>query len=104
MRKSSKNKQTYQQIDPFPRKFKHDIKTLFTGIIANVVQVVEKKGYKYYDWNVSSNDATGRSVNPARIIESSQSQDYHVSVFAMHDTATKTTTVQALPAIIEYYR
>ena len=42
--------------------------------MAKVAQVVEKKGYKYYDWNVSSNDATRRSVNPARIIESSKSR------------------------------
>lgn len=73
------------------------------GIMAKVAQVVEKKGYKYYDWNVSSNDATRRSVNPARIIESSKSRLPRVCVL-MHDTATKTTTVQALPAIIEYYQ
>ena len=73
------------------------------GIMAKVAQVVEKKGYKYYDWNVSSNDATRRSVNPARIIESSKSRLPRVCIL-MHDTATKTTTVQALPAIIEYYQ
>lgn len=72
------------------------------GIMAKVAQVVEKKGYKYYDWNVSSNDATRRSVNPARIIESSKSRLPRVCIL-MHDTATKT-TVQALPAIIEYYQ
>ena len=73
------------------------------GIMAKVAQVVEKKGYKYYDWNVSSNDATRRSVNPARIIESSKSKLPRICIL-MHDTATKTTTVQALPAIIEYYQ
>ena len=73
------------------------------GIMAKVAQVVEKKGYKYYDWNVSSNDATRRSENPARIIESSKSRLPRVCIL-MHDTATKTTTVQALPAIIENYQ
>lgn len=73
------------------------------GIMGQLAQEVEKKGYKYYDWNVSSNDALKRVVSTSRIIASSKSRQPRVCIL-MHDTATKTTTVQALPAIIQYYQ
>lgn len=61
-------------------------------------------GYRYIDWNSLNGDAEGHNLSRERLIERFKST-YHGQnelVILMHDTDAKPTTVEALPAIIEF--
>lgn len=57
----------------------------------------------YYDWNISSGDATGRNISPSRLVENATRNlnQYSEAVILFHDAADKRTTVEALPKVIE---
>lgn len=57
----------------------------------------------YLDWNVSCGDATGRSLRPQQIADNVTQNigKYHTAVVLLHDASDKTSTVEALPLIIE---
>lgn len=75
------------------------------GIMSRLVNLVTENGYYYFDWNVSSSDASGNNVDVEQIKAYSTSGDaYDHIVLLMHDTDAKDTTVEALPYIIEHYR
>lgn len=72
------------------------MKKIKTNLINNNI--------KYVDWNVSSADAAMETV-PTKLIKNnviSQCKGKNFVVILMHDSNTKTTTVEALPDIIEY--
>lgn len=73
------------------------------GIMTALTKSVEQKGYAYFDWNCDSHDADGATVPASQIINSikRESGAQHLTVL-MHDAGVKTTTVEALPAVIEY--
>ena len=77
------------------------------GIMSRITKGVIEKGYQYYDWTLSSSDAEAHTVNKEDIIEKSTSKPYTDNkdyiILLFHDTQSKTTTVEALPFIIEYY-
>lgn len=74
------------------------------GIMSKLTKSVIDKGYQYFDWNVTSSDASGWGV-PANDIAKSACVDWGGNlVILMHDTSGKETTVQALPKIIKYYK
>ncbi len=65
--------------------------------------VLESEGLVYFDWNVTSKDASSYRLSSQAIINnvlSGTSQTNH-AVVLMHDASDKYTTVQALPEIIE---
>ena len=77
------------------------------GIMKKLKKSVVEKGYIYHDWNVDSTDAAG--VNrPVETLLKNVKKDltsHRKSDILMHDTgSSKQTTVDALPAIIEYIR
>ena len=75
------------------------------GIMTALDGDVQAKGYQYYDWNVSSNDAAGNTVPTDQIVSASCSYGSYTNVILLcHDSGSKTTTVEALPKIIEYYQ
>lgn len=75
------------------------------GIMTALSQDVRARGFQYYDWNVSSNDAAGNKVPVEKIVEASCSNGNYTNVILLcHDSAPKSTTVEALPQIIEYYQ
>ena len=75
------------------------------GIMTALDADVQARGYQYYDWNVSSNDAAGNTVPTDQIVQASCSYGSYTNVILLcHDSGTKTTTVEALPQIIEYYQ
>lgn len=74
------------------------------GIMTKLVESLKAKGYKYYDWNCSSTDAAGGVVPANQIIQSATSGKANKINILFHDSASKTTTVEALPKIIEYYQ
>ena len=72
------------------------------GIMSRLTQEVQNKGYKYYDWNISSGDAEGGSPPPSKIynnVVSSLRKD-RSNMVLMHDI--KTYTRDALRDIIHY--
>lgn len=73
------------------------------GIMSSLTQEVKNKGYQYYDWNISSADASGNNVSVNRIIKSATSASKGECMILFHDAYGKDTTVEALPTIIEYY-
>lgn len=75
-----------------------------TGIMSRLVDALPARGYQYFDWNVSSSDASGNNVATEKIIASSTASSAEKIVLLFHDTAAKDTTVEALPTIIEHYK
>ncbi len=67
------------------------------------IDIVEDKGLTYFDWNVSSGDATKELLSAQQIQANAVSgiQNRETTVILMHDSLSKPTTVQALPGIIE---
>lgn len=57
----------------------------------------------YFDWNVSSGDASGENKNANQIAQNvlAQIDKYNNVVILFHDAAGKSTTVDALSEIIE---
>jgi len=63
-------------------------------------------GFDHIDWNVENGDATRLNVPKQELIDNvkkEMSTHNHV-VILMHDSATKATTVEALPEIIEFLK
>lgn len=62
-----------------------------------------KQGIHYYDWNISSKDATTAKLSTESIVNNciGELDGYHNAMILMHDAADKHTTVEALPIIIE---
>ena len=64
---------------------------------------LEEAGFTYYDWNISSQDASGVKLTPEQIVNNclkGLDQKDNV-IILMHDAASKHTTVEALPILIE---
>ncbi len=72
------------------------------GIMTVLSQKVTDLGYTYFDWNVDSGDASG-TLSASRIANNVLQAAKNKSSICvlMHDAAGKTTTVDALPSIIE---
>lgn len=75
-------------------------------VMDNIIPAVEGAGYAYFDWNVDSMDAAKGLQDKDVIVNSVLSGAKYTdnAVILMHDAAPKTTTVEALPAIVEGLR
>lgn len=73
------------------------------GIMTTLSKEVTKKGYVYFDWNVDSDDAGSSHSSYTRIVNNvlNGSNGKNSICVLMHDASSKTSTVQALPKIIE---
>lgn len=73
------------------------------GIMTNLVSLVQERGYSYFDWNVSSGDADSNTPSYTYIRNNviNSAKNKNSACVLMHDSSVKTTTVQALPEIIE---
>ena len=69
-------------------------------------QAVKKKGYCNLDWNALNGDAEGNNIPKEKLIQNIKDtiQGKNHVVILMHDCASKKTTVESLPYIIEYLR
>lgn len=88
----------------FPGGSSNTISSNVPGLMSQLTQAIQDIGYQYFDWNVDSTDASGNEVPVSQIIENSIDYDYQYINILFHDTATKDTTLEALPFIIEYYQ
>lgn len=76
-----------------------------SGIMTRMTQKVTEMGYVYYDWNLSSGDASGGTVPASTIINNCRKVPRSNTVIVlMHDAGDKQTTVEALPEVIAYYK
>lgn len=69
-------------------------------------EALREHGYEYINWNVSAGDAEGTRIPADTLLQNikdTSAGKEHIIVL-MHDLGTKTTTVEALPKIIEYLK
>lgn len=71
--------------------------------IQEFIAYLDEEGITYYDWNVTSKDATGVTLTIDELVENSTAdlEKYNSAYILFHDSSTKYSTVQALPRIIE---
>lgn len=71
--------------------------------MTQFIRYLNERGITYYDWNVSSGDATSQAYTADELIQNVMGDvaKYKTSVVLMHDSATKPTTVEALSSLIE---
>ena len=75
------------------------------GLMSQLKQEAEEKGYRWVDWNVCAEDAVGGKPSADtvthNVIRETGSQTH--CVVLMHDSSSTRTTAQALPDIIRWY-
>ena len=71
--------------------------------MRELIDYLNEENMVYYDWNVSSGDASGGKKNIAQIKKNvlGNIDQYSNAVVLFHDASGKDSTVDALPAIIE---
>ena len=84
----------------FPGGSSNTLSDLSMEVFADFL---EEQGVEYYDWNISSGDGSSTLVPVEVLVENCTAKisKYDTSIVLMHDSAAKTTTVEALPQIIE---
>jgi len=77
------------------------------GIYQELLAEMLRRGFVPFDWNVSSEDAATNGMVPAETLAANVirgASNVQRGIVLMHDSAQKTTTVQALPAVIDRLR
>lgn len=121
---SHKYDEVYQSIDSFARDMGELQELLYevTGVwsrylrfpggssntvsqvdMMELIAYLKEQGIRYYDWNVSSGDASSETLSAEAITENviRDVGKYDTAIVLMHDAADKPTTVEALPGILE---
>lgn len=85
----------------FPGGSSNTISKFNKGIITRLSNMLSEKGYKYYDWNIDSNDAGGANKEQiySNVIGTLENNDRNISMVLMHDT--KIATKDALDEVIK---
>lgn len=75
------------------------------GVYQEIIAEMTRRGFIYFDWNASAQDATP-TPRPSRDIAADclKGVGRELVVVLAHDSAARGTTVDALPAIIEGYQ
>ena len=71
--------------------------------IQELIAVLQEEEISYFDWNISSQDASPTMLSVQQILSNctAQLESYDQVVILLHDAADKRTTVEALPLLIE---
>lgn len=72
--------------------------------ISDCIRFLTENGFKYYDWNATNGDATGKKITAEGMVGSVMSEfekKQNLTVL-MHDGPGKAQTAEVLPAIIEH--
>lgn len=69
----------------------------------DLIAYLEEQDMSYFDWNVSSGDASSAYISPDAIVRNSTSklQNFQEAIILLHDASDKDSTVEALPRLIE---
>lgn len=73
------------------------------GIMSRLVDEVRARGYQYFDWNNSFGDGADHTAEEI-VSYACELVDMPKIILLCHDSATKQTTLEALPQIIEHYQ
>lgn len=75
-------------------------------IMKTLKKQAEEKGYHWVDWNVCAEDAVGGHPSAEQIYSNviNEVNGQKICVVLMHDTAATGSTVEALPAIIDWFQ
>ena len=90
-------------ITRFPGGSSNTVSRYNPGIMTILTKEVVKRGYKYYDWNVSSGDA-GEAKTAEQVYNNvtSRLSKSKQNVVLLHDYAGNTKTLNALEGIIDF--
>lgn len=68
-----------------------------------LIAYLEEQDMSYFDWNVSSGDASSAYISPEAIVRNSTAnlREFHEAIILLHDASDKDSTVEALPKMIE---
>lgn len=71
--------------------------------MSEFIRCLNEQGVTYFDWNVSSGDATSQAYTADELVDNVLSDvvKYKTSVVLLHDSNTKKITVEALGPMIE---
>lgn len=71
--------------------------------MKKLIEKMENEGYQYFDWNITSKDASSRTPSKDIIVQAVLKDVDHKenAIILFHDSPLKTSTVEALPEIIE---
>lgn len=71
--------------------------------IREFIAWLDEQGITYYDWNISSGDATPKGISAEQIVINctEKLEKHQTAIILLHDAAGKKTTVEALPEVIE---
>lgn len=71
--------------------------------MGSFISFLDENGVTYYDWNVSSGDATTQAYTKEEIVDHVMNDvvKYKTSIVLLHDSDAKTITVEALSPLIE---
>lgn len=90
-------------ITRFPGGSSNTVSRFNKGVMTKLVKDVEQAGYKYYDWNVDSDDA-GCAKNENQVYENVTEglKKERANVILMHDFEKNEKTLNALRDIIKF--
>lgn len=73
------------------------------GIYKEIIAEMLRRGFRYYDWNLSAEDATSKSLSAETILNgiTKYSAGKNHGIVLMHDSEHCKTTVEALPELID---
>lgn len=72
------------------------------AVTTEIIKEMQRRGFIYYDWNVSSGDGSNLTTAENIIDNISSTISYHdFPVVLMHDGSGKNATLSALPAVLE---
>ena len=90
-------------ITRFPGGSSNTISRFNQGIMTRLTRLVIERGFRYYDWNISSGDAGGASSSQEVYNNvTSGLKKTRSNVVLMHDFSGNTKTLNALSDIIDY--
>jgi len=90
-------------ITRFPGGSSNTVSNYNPGIMTRLTKYVVAKGYKYYDWNVSSGDSGDVKTKEGVYNNvTTRLSKKRANVVLMHDFSGNTKTLHALPDIIDY--
>lgn len=98
----------YEVTGQYPRIFRFpggSINGYNRGVYQEIIAEMTRRGFVYFDWNASAQDAT-LYPRPASAIAADclRGVGRDLTVVLAHDSAARGTTVDALPAVIEGYQ
>lgn len=116
--------QIYESVESFgedldrEREYIYEVTGVWTGLyrfpggssntvskidMGEFARYLDDQGIRFFDWNISSGDGGSFLVPTETLVENCTAniRKHSTSVILMHDAAAKTTTLEALPTIIE---